>query len=107
MVPNISPNGTSFFGAGAYHLHDRSAPTAHRLLFAATRNLANDDASLALEEMHRTASHAALAKQLSGSSPTPEGGDSTTPRGPTPPTAAVRLTDSGSDAWSVGVRTLQ
>ncbi len=69
MVPNISPNGASFFGAGAYHLHDKLGPTAQRVLFTATRNLANDDAHLAIDEMHRTVTDGPLAKQFSGASP--------------------------------------
>jgi len=72
MVPNISPNGRSFRGAGAYHLHDK--PSAHdvrprtsaRLAFTVTRNLANEDPRAALDEMWRTAEDAAHLKALSG-----------------------------------------
>ena len=47
MVPNISPNGRSFRGAGAYHLHDKpnaaeqGPSTSARVAFTVTRNLAN------------------------------------------------------------------
>ena len=72
MVPNISPNGRSFRGAGAYHLHDKptaSDPrprTALRVAFTATRNLANEDPRAALDEMWRTAEDAAHLKASSG-----------------------------------------
>ena len=72
MVPNISPNGQSFRGAGAYHLHDK--PSAHdlqprtslRVAFTATRNLANQDPRAALDEMWRAADDAAHLKTISG-----------------------------------------
>jgi relaxase-like protein len=76
MVPNISSNGASFRGAGAYHLHDKPLAndprprTAERLLFTATRNLANDDARLALDEMWHTARDAAQVKAITGTKPT-------------------------------------
>lgn len=72
MVPNISGNGRSFRGAGAYHLHDKPSVanprprTAARVAFTATRNLANDDPRLALDEMRRTAGDAAFLKAASG-----------------------------------------
>jgi hypothetical protein len=75
MVPNISANGRSFRGAGAYHLHDkpsadRARPhTARRVAFTATRNLANDDPHAALDEMWRTAQDAAYLKAGGGASP--------------------------------------
>jgi hypothetical protein len=74
MVPNISPNGRSFRGAGAYHLHDKPVANdqrpsnANRVLFTATRNLANDDHQAALDEMWRTAEDAAHLKAASGAS---------------------------------------
>lgn len=68
MLPNISPSGKSFIGAGAYHLHDKHAPSAQRVLFTATRNLANDDAHAALHEMTRTAFDAPHAKAFIGNS---------------------------------------
>ncbi len=74
MVPNISPNGTSFRGAGAYHLHDKPTATevrprtALRVAFTVTRNLANEDARAALDEMWRTAEDATHLKAASGSS---------------------------------------
>src|SRR5437868_3597730 len=72
MVPNISANGKSFRGAGAYHLHDKPTAaeayprTAMRLAFTATRNLANDEPHAALDEMWRTAEDAAHLKARSG-----------------------------------------
>jgi hypothetical protein len=72
MVPNISPNGRSFRGAGAYHLHDKPSAqdarprTSVRLAFTATRNLANEDPRAALDEMWRTAGDAAHLKAISG-----------------------------------------
>lgn len=72
MVPNINPNGSSFRGAGAYHLHDkgdRANPrptTSDRVAWTATRNLANDDPEKALDEMWHTAEDAAHLKQASG-----------------------------------------
>ena len=72
MVPNISPNGRSFRGAGAYHLHDKPTPadlrprTSLRVAFTATRNLANDDPNAALDEMWRTADDAPHLKAISG-----------------------------------------
>jgi hypothetical protein len=76
MIPNISPNGHSFRKAGAYHLHDKPTAadprpyTSTRVLFTVTRNLAHDDACLALDEMWHTARDAAFLKQLSGAAPT-------------------------------------
>jgi hypothetical protein len=75
MVPNISPNGQSFRGAGAYHLHDKPSPrdprprTSQRVAFTATRNLANEDPWAALDEMWRTAEDAAHLKVSSGAAP--------------------------------------
>ena len=72
MVPNISRNGRSFRGAGAYHLHDKpdgsdARPrTSARVLFTATRNLANADPHAALDEMWRTAGDALHLKARSG-----------------------------------------
>jgi hypothetical protein len=76
MVPNISRNGRSFRGAGAYHLHDKpdSADTrprtSARVAFTATRNLANADPHAALDEMWRTAEDARHLKARSGLAPT-------------------------------------
>jgi hypothetical protein len=76
MVPNISPNGRSFRGAGAYHLHDKpdaadARPrTSQRVAFTATRNLANADPFAALDEMWRTAEDARYLKVRSGLAPT-------------------------------------
>jgi hypothetical protein len=76
MVPNISPNGRSFRGAGAYHLHDKpDAATARprtsgRVSFTAARNLANADPHAALDEMWRTAEDARYLKARSGLAPT-------------------------------------
>lgn len=75
MVPNISPNGRSFRGAGAYHLHDKPTDhelrprTSHRIAFTATRNLANEDPRAALDEMWRTAEDAVHLKAISGAHP--------------------------------------
>jgi hypothetical protein len=72
MLPNINRNGSSFRGAGAYHLHDKgdktnSRPTtSERVAWTATRNLANDDPQKALDEMWHTAEDAAHLKQASG-----------------------------------------
>jgi hypothetical protein len=72
MVPNISRNGRSFRGAGAYHLHDKpdansARPrTSERVAFAVTRNLANADPHAALDEMWRTAEDASHLKARSG-----------------------------------------
>jgi hypothetical protein len=72
MVPNISRNGTSFRGAGAYHLHDKPAAndprprSTKRITFTAARNLANDDPHAALDEMWRTAVDAPHLKSGSG-----------------------------------------
>jgi hypothetical protein len=72
MVPNISRNGRSFRGAGAYHLHDKPTTSdprpssALRVTFTATRNLANEDPCAALDEMWRTAEDAAHLKASSG-----------------------------------------
>lgn len=72
MVPNISPNGRSFRGAGTYHLHDKPTSadlrprTSLRVAFTATRNLANEDPWAALDEMWRTAEDAAHLKASSG-----------------------------------------
>jgi hypothetical protein len=74
MVPNIARNGSSFRGAGAYHLHDKPTGTetrprsAERVAFTATRNLANDDPHLALDEMWRTADDAAFLKSAASAS---------------------------------------
>jgi hypothetical protein len=76
MVPNISRNGRSFRGAGAYHLHDKpnaasARPrTSERVAFTAARNLANSDPRAALDEMWRTAKDAAHLKARSGLAPT-------------------------------------
>jgi hypothetical protein len=76
MVPNISRNGRSFRGAGAYHLHDKAVPgnarprTSQRVAFTAARNLANADPHAALDEMWRTAEDARHLKALSGLAPT-------------------------------------
>jgi len=76
MVPNIAHNGSSFRGAGAYHLHDKPIPgevrprTAARVAFTATRNLANEDPHAALHEMWRTAEDAAYLKAAAGTRPT-------------------------------------
>jgi len=75
MVPNIARNGSSFRGAGAYHLHDKPGPgevrprTAARVAFTATRNLANEDPHAALDEMWRTARDAAYLKAATAPSP--------------------------------------
>src|SRR5262245_30464764 len=75
MVPNISHNGRSFRGAGAYHLHDKPSSahprprTTERVAFTAARNLANTDPHAALDEMWRTAEDAAHLKQRSGYAP--------------------------------------
>jgi relaxase-like protein len=75
MIPNISRNGHSFIDAGAYHLHDKPTDsvtqprTADRLLFTATRNLANSDPHRALLEMLRTARDAAQLKAMHGIGP--------------------------------------
>ena len=72
MVPNIARNGTSFRGAGAYHLHDKPTAelprprTSTRVVFTATRNLANDDPHWALGEMWRTAVDAEHLKAAAG-----------------------------------------
>jgi len=72
MVPNIARNGTSFRGAGAYHLHDKPTPetprprSSARVVFTATRNLANDDPHAALDEMWRTARDAEHLKAAAG-----------------------------------------
>ena len=72
MVPNINPNGRSFRGAGAYHLHDKGEAlnkrptTSDRVVWTATRNLVNDDPEKAIDEMWRTAEDAAHLKQASG-----------------------------------------
>ncbi|RTL73325.1 MAG: hypothetical protein EKK41_00160 [Hyphomicrobiales bacterium] len=61
MLPNISSNGRSFRGAGAYYLHDKAEPdgpkptTSERVAWTATRNLAQEDPSQALDEMWHTA----------------------------------------------------
>jgi hypothetical protein len=76
MVPNISRNGRSFRGAGAYHLHDKpdaagARPrTSERVAFTAARNLANADPRAALDEMWRTAEDASHLKACSGVAPT-------------------------------------
>jgi hypothetical protein len=76
MVPNISRNGRSFRGAGAYHLHDKpnaanARPrTSERVAFTAARNLANTDPHAALDEMWRTAEDARHLKARSGLAPT-------------------------------------
>ena len=76
MVPNISRNGRSFRGAGAYHLHDKpdaadARPrTSARVAFTAARNLANADPHAALDEMWRTAEDARHLKARSGLAPT-------------------------------------
>jgi hypothetical protein len=76
MVPNISRNGRSFRGAGAYHLHDKpnaasARPrTSERVAFTAARNLANADPRAALDEMWRTAEDARHLKARSGLAPT-------------------------------------
>src|SRR5438105_3711207 len=70
MIPNISPNGNSFKGAGDYHLHNKptdSTPrprSSDRLLFTATRNLAHQDPQQAITEMWRTAQSAPLMKVM-------------------------------------------
>jgi hypothetical protein len=72
MIPSISRNGTSFRGAGAYHLHDKPQPgeprprTSERIAFTTTRNLANDDPRHALDEMWRTARDAIHLKDAIG-----------------------------------------
>jgi hypothetical protein len=72
MVPNISRNGQSFRGAGAYHLHDKPSTvhprprTSERVVFTAARNLANADPYAALDEMWRTAEDAAHLKLRAG-----------------------------------------
>lgn len=76
MVPNISPNGRSFRGAGAYHLHDKPSAasarprTSERVAFTEMRNLANADPHAALDEMWRTAEDAGFLKARSGHAPT-------------------------------------
>ena len=75
MVPNISNNGRSFRGAGAYHLHDKrdaanARPrTSDRVAFTAARNLANADPRAALDEMWRTAEDARHLKEHAGLAP--------------------------------------
>ena len=75
MVPNISGNGRSFRGAGAYHLHDKpdaanARPrTSDRVAFTAARNLANADPHAALDEMWRTAEDARHLKERAGLAP--------------------------------------
>jgi hypothetical protein len=76
MLPNIAKkNGRSFRGAGAYHLHDKgkdrnSRPaTSERVAWTATRNLANEDPVLAIDEMWHTAENAAHLKHMSGHPP--------------------------------------
>jgi hypothetical protein len=75
MVPNISGNGRSFRGAGAYHLHDKPSEgeprprTSDRVAFTATRNLANEEPLPALDEMWRTAEDARHLKAWAGLAP--------------------------------------
>lgn len=73
MLPNISRrNGSSFRGAGAYHLHDKANDntprprTSERVAWTATRNLANDDPALAIDEMWYSAESASQLKRMSG-----------------------------------------
>src|SRR5262245_26527621 len=72
MLPKINPNGSSFRGAGRYHLHDKGEKgaarptTSDRVAWTATRNLVNEDPELAIDEMWRTAEAAAHLKRLSG-----------------------------------------
>ncbi len=71
MIPNIR-GGRSFRGAGLYYLHDKASEgipnpaTANRVLWTTTRNCANTEPALALEEMRRTAADQELLKQASG-----------------------------------------
>lgn len=63
MIPNISRSGSSFRGAGKYHLHDKdeTAPkhkkprTDERVAWTDTRNCAHSDPVKALDEMWATA----------------------------------------------------
>ncbi len=72
MLPNINPNGRSFRGAGAYHLHDKAEKgrphptTSERVAWTATRNLANEDPEKAIDEMWHTAEDFARLKAGKG-----------------------------------------
>jgi hypothetical protein len=77
MVPNVSKNGKSFRGAGAYYLHDKAEPgaendnvpkptTDNRVAFIDTRNLVNDDPDLAIDEMWATAAMQDALKEAAG-----------------------------------------
>ncbi len=76
MIPNISQAGSSFRGAGRYYLHDKAADrslpgrlkpsTDDRVAWSDTRNLANFDPELALDEMWRTAESQAYLKRQAG-----------------------------------------
>jgi hypothetical protein len=68
MIVRILSSGQSFKGLAAYLMHDPGADagTANRVAWTHTLNCANDEASLAVQEMLLTARNAELLKQEAG-----------------------------------------
>lgn len=66
MVPNITAEGTSFYGAFLYYFHDKQARTRERIGFTQTLNMLTDCVDKAWKVMAYTAKNAAQLKKASG-----------------------------------------
>lgn len=66
MVPTITAQGTSFFGAYLYYFHDKGERSRDRIGFTDTLNMLTDSVDKAWKVMAYTAKSAAQLKKASG-----------------------------------------